>query len=467
MNLYCLYINLTGMVIGLTIFWIIDYLFFQNEKKKQKQLKTTLITIGPDSTLTLLQILEKLDHVLEKNETIIITDPLIVQRNELRQQIHSKCETIGIKSKSVKPSGTTGVYMIITPEPTFVTNNLTYEELAQFCRYAKLPIDKKVLASSDIFWYKMKVLDDFHKEHGKPYSASPIELFDLFLEIKDEATKNGVSLSGYINNIETKILDYFKHNESYKKFNTEDITNKNKNKCKITDSTQGNMQGTNPYKIGVDEFHGISIDIISANFTMLRLYDPNIVDNTNNWSEFMLKFSQLKFFGLAKVFRQEVLGKLNTKRIASKEKEILRSIVEPLREAGIQVDGNINTDEIIISTTKQDAIKDYATIKEVLDSLPNPEIWRVDIFRTKPLLKYPTSGFYPFVRDTHIIQDKDTTSKQSKQAKQKVWTEFCCMPKVYATQAIKYWKGEEIEENDLVFSDEYGNIHTFSYPLFK
>jgi len=425
------------------------------------------------------QILSKLDSVLKNKETIIITDPFIVQRKELRQFIHEKCRRLGIKSSKYEPSGTSGTYMVIRPELIEVCHNLVAEELGQFVRLCKIPIDKKLLSSEEIFKYQMDTLETFHKRLGKPGSKSPWELFALFLEVKEEADREGRTVTGYIANLETVILDHIRHKEEYKKFfgpnaptkrkEQQDGMNKEKEeregekeKGKKT-YERSNMHSTSPYQIGVpNESYKISIDIITANFTMLYLTSPDLVDGFSQWSDFIGQFTKLQFFVFAKTFRQEVLGKLNAKRIAGKEKELLKSIVEPLRNENIIIDGNINSDEIILETCQTNMLKDYYKVNQILNSLPHSQIWRVEIFKVRPLLDNPVNGFYPFVRNNLILNstiNNDTTNM-------KCWTEFCCMPKIYTMQAIKFYLGEKIRKRDRVFSDEYGNIHTFDYPIF-
>ncbi len=430
-----------NLLISLAIIVALVYYNLFNQPTKKKSRKQLII--GPDNIQTVDQLIGRIENIND-DEVMIITDQQIVSHNEFRQQIHEACKRIGITSKSIKPSGINGVYMIVSPDSPFVTDGLTHDDLANFVRYAKLPIDKKLIASEKMFTYIMNTLDGFHQKHGKPGSPSPWELYDSYLEVKNAADVQGVSLTSYINGIENKIIDHISSKDAYKKFSTETIPIKKKDDLK-----EKSTQGTCPYQVGINDSWKISMDIISANFTVLRLISSEIVDGKQNWKEFVSQFTPLTFFAQAKVFRQETFGKLNIKRIGNKEKEIIMSIIDPLRDAGITVDGNLNTDELIISTTKENYMKDYVTIERVLKSSAHPDIWRVEIFRVRPLLENPTSSFYPFVRTNFTNVD----------GKFKIWTEFVCLPKIYTNQAIKYYTGQEVKKKDLAFCDEYGEVH--------
>lgn len=430
-----------NLLVSLVIIIVIIYynLFKQSIKKKSRK----QLIIGSSNTQTVDQLIGRIEKIND-DEVIIITDRQIIGYNEFRQQIHEACKKMGITSNSIKPSGANGVYMVVTPDSPFVTDGLTHDELANFVRYAKLPIDKKLIASKKMFDYIMNTLDEFHQKYGKPGSPSPWELYDFYLDVKNAADDQGVSLTSYITNIENKIINYIGSKDAYKKFSTETIQFQRKD-----DHKGMSIQGTSLYQVGVADSWKISVDIISANFTVLRLISSEIVDEKQNWKEFVSQFTPLAFFAQAKVFRQETFGKLNIKKIGTKEKEIIMTIVDPLLDAGITIDGNINTDEIIISTTKENSMKDYATIERVLKSSIYPDIWRVQIFRIKPLIENPTSSFYPFVRNNFTNVDDIFKS----------WIEFVCLPKIYTSQAIKYITGQKIKKKDLVFCDEYGEVH--------
>ncbi len=396
------------------------------------------------------EVLAIIETAKHKNQIVIITDPKIVNSNETRRVVHEKCEEIGITSNSIKPSGASGIRMVIQPISPYIHRGLSYEELAMFSRMTKLQIDKRLHTNEEIFLYKMRILDDFHVKYGKPNSVSPNEFQQMFLKVKEVATNNNKSVGGYIAYIEGQMVDAIKNTEEYQTYNQ--VKMKKIKREPQRDPVSGIMKGTNPYRIDIKSFWGISIDIIKANFNVLRLVGAI---KTKTWSDFVEQFTDLGFFVHAKVFRQQMMGKLNTRRIMNTEKEYLRALILMLQEANIEVDGNINSDEIIISST-EDKVKDlYGQIREVITQHPHPAIWRVSIFNTQPLLEHSTSGFYPFVR--YNINDPNDFSN--------CWVEFRCGGKEYHTQLIKYWLHSPIEDGDLKWADYYGNIHTFDYAI--
>jgi len=435
----------------------------KGKAKKEPQVKL----IGPGNLNTLNALFEMIKEIKTTGITIIITDPDLLV-NGIREQIHIRCKELDVTSRKVMPSGPSGLFMVIEPKSPFVTfgmtdndfnkvmkddtsvllPGLTTQDIELFVRLAGLPIDKKLLSSNDAFQYKLSILDEFHLKHGKPGTLSPKQMFDLFINLKKRALDANQDLITFVSNISRQIEDYIKGKDEYKAFNEskEAVPKKGKRDDKK------DMHTTTPYRVGVDEFWGVSIDIKSANFNILRLFDPLIVGNSTNWLEFMKMFTDDEFLAQSKPFRQETLGKLNASRIANKQKAMLATLVTLLQENDVDTDGNINSDELIIHVHKDDASKLLEKIKKIISQTEHPEVWRVELFLVRPLLPYPTTSFYPFIKDT--VSDDN-----------KFWTTIACTPKIYMTQVIKYFMGKPIERGDLLFGDEFGNIHTFDYPI--
>lgn len=393
----------------------------------------------------------EIDNIKKTNNTIIITDPNLVNDNNTRYKIHDHCNKLDISSDTIKLSGPGGIFMIIRPISEYVLSvqinnkdviHLTSDDLELFIRLSGLPIDKKLLKSKQIFEYKMSVLQEFHLKHGNPDSLSPNQLFDMFIEFKSNAKHN---IMKYITDISNKIIDYISKTTGYRSFNESHFS-------KIKNDKTSEINNTNPYKISVNEFWGISIDIKSANYNILKIYDSSIVNNTENWQSFVKLFTNIEFLAQSKPFRQEVLGKLNASRIANYQKKLLLDVVTILKKEHIEIDGTINSDELIIPASKNDAFQKLELIKNLIAKTEYPNIWRIEVFRVRPLIEYPTTSFYPFIKDTFTNNEK-------------YWTSFVCTSKIYMTQVIKYFMNNKIDKYDLTFADEFGNIHTFDYPL--
>ena len=87
----------------------------------------------------------------------------------------------------------------------------------------------------------------------------------------------------------------------------------------VRDNFGGNMQKF----LDTEQQDGglfLSFDMIKANFQALRYVDPSIVRDCETWEEFVACFTDVKYLASAKQVRQEVLGKLNGKRLAAIEK---------------------------------------------------------------------------------------------------------------------------------------------------
>ena len=80
----------------------------------------------------------------------------------------------------------------------------------------------------------------------------------------------------------------------------------------------------------------VSIDIKRANYTILKLYEPEFVDNTETWEEFVRhaisegKFYDYKGFEYFKLMRESTLGKLCHEKISALEAHILRLVVRAI-----------------------------------------------------------------------------------------------------------------------------------------
>lgn len=434
---------------------IVGFCLFLSTNSNKKNEKKNFKFVGPDSNMTLDQIIVRLGTVKNTKTTLIITDPKIVENNENRKQIHEECNNLGISSKKISPSGAAGVFMVIEPVSKIIIDGLTQEDLELFVRMTSLPIEKKLLKSKKAFKYKMNVLTEFWSSHGNKTATphSPWELYEMFLDMKQYSKDQ--SLISYTTLVRNQIIDHIKQKDGYLQFTKSDMK-----KTIVPKSESGDMHNCNPFKIGVQEFWGISIDIRKANFTVLKLCDPSIFDEQQCWTDFVKQFTPSEFILNSKMFRQETFGNLNIKKILSKQMDLLRTLAGKLQNAQIYIDGNINSDELIIGTSKEEIPALYERIMEIIHNEENPEIWRVDVFRTQPLLPYPITAFCPFVKQIYPVINYGEHWWDN------YWTEFCCTPKVYMTQVMKFWQGQEIEEGDLLFGDEYGNIQTFSSPLF-
>jgi len=400
------------------------------------------------------------EHVIVGQKNLRISNTHLVGNNDTRRAIHHYCEENEVSSKTIKPGGSMGNFMAITPDSLIVTNGCTFEELSTMVRMARIPIQKGLMNDADAFTYKMEALHQFHCTHGKPGSFGPMDFMRMFQNLKKYANSNGQTVLQYISWFEQKALSAIKDTPEWQEFNS-----KKWDRPKRQKNPAGGLHGTNPYKIGQD-FYGISLDIISANFTVFKKLKIVLQDN---WEEFIESVVEdekdipaHQFFIHAKNFRQQVIGKMNSKRINSQQKDYLRSLVAELQEKDIEVDGNINTDEIIIGSTKEEVMELYHRVKAVVDANEHSDIWRIEVFHVEPILD-SINHFNPFVRRTMINPD-DVAGFGDPDAR--LWTEFNCFEKkIFYTQVMHFWEGKPITNGDLLFADEYGFVHTYDHPI--
>lgn len=176
------------------------------------------IVINSESKLSLEEVLELIKHNLNTKETIIISDPNIALNNEYRKQIHTICDNSFISSETIRPMGSPGLFVVVSYDSSIVHNGLTKNDLTTFIRMCALPIDKRILVSSDIFKYKMSVIEKFHSKHGKSDALPPNELLEMFKKAYVVARERMISLNDLIADISYRVLQYITNCYAYKNF---------------------------------------------------------------------------------------------------------------------------------------------------------------------------------------------------------------------------------------------------------
>jgi len=200
-----------------------------------------------------------------------------------------------------------------------------------------------------------------HKRFVKDFSL-PIQIlqnpyFEYFKNLYDNVYnsnekyklfQNTVNTLGSIEQFfsETKkvmdnIIDEISVLEIYKKFNTDILDNYN---------VKLNIPKQDIYNKNNDGRYFLSIDLRKANYNALKFYDKGLVLDTNNYNEFISKYTDLEYIKQSKYIRQVIYGNLNPKKqqkiqlyIVSK---ILNNVV--LKYFNINDLRNVSHDEIVV-----------------------------------------------------------------------------------------------------------------------
>ena len=186
----------------------------------------------------------------------------------------------------------------------------------------------------------------------------------------------------------------------------------------------------------------LSFDMIKANFQALRYVDPSIVFDCDTWEEFMARFSDVEYLASAKQVRQEVLGKLNGKRLAAIEKYHSNEFAKKLRECygDWLTPFSIKTDEIILKFNGSE--KEFERLN-VQNEEFNGFKFRVNKFK----LNMRTFKRAFSDKRINIFEKEDFLDGHRRNLK--------CVPATYYPQVYKLLNGMEISDSDLVFTSDH------------
>lgn len=186
----------------------------------------------------------------------------------------------------------------------------------------------------------------------------------------------------------------------------------------------------------------LSFDMIKANFQALRYVDPSIVFDCDTWEEFVARFSDVEYLASAKQVRQEVLGKLNGKRLAAIEKYHSNDFAKKLRECygDWLTPFSIKTDEIILKFNGSE--KEFERLN-VQNEEFNGFKFRVNKFK----LNMRTFKRAFSDKRINIFEKEDFLDGHRRNLK--------CVPATYYPQVYKLLNGMEISDSDLVFTSDH------------
>ena len=156
------------------------------------------------------------------------------------------------------------------------------------------------------------------------------------------------------NRIKDAAIRYFEENSAMQYFCQKEDMNKFKC-CNTGYPGNGIFKETNVGK------HFVSIDMIKANFTALRHYDPEIVGGVETYEDFIGMFTQYDYIKKSKYIRQVIFGNQNPKRQTTYEKYLMNQILTDIfyyTQISPTKVAYFGTDEIVLD------ISDYVTDDE-------------------------------------------------------------------------------------------------------
>lgn len=250
--------------------------------------------------------------------------------------------------------------------------------------------------------------------------------------------------------VRENIIQAMLHNEAYIKFNeSKDIMNE----YSLPKTCQ--FPKKNPYTEDMIGKVMLSIDLRKANYQAFNFVDKDICFNTESYSEFIHKFTDLEYIVDSKYTRQVVFGKLNPSRQITVEKYIMKLANDVIYASFNNITDLklicLNSDELIYEVANHSLINEdikYNINRAISKSL-NIDI-RVEFFKVDTIKFNHDNGATLTIFNRHNILD-DTDK-------------LMCAPMTYMPQILSLLNDEEITESQMIFYYEH-NLAKFLTPL--
>jgi hypothetical protein len=197
----------------------------------------------------------------------------------------------------------------------------------------------------------------------------------------------------------------------------------------------------------------ISFDMVKANFQALRYVDPSIVRDCETWEEYVSKFTDIPYIAAAKQVRQEVLGKLNGKRLAAIEKRTANEFAKEFQYR-LSIYGfslfSIKTDEIIF--------KFEGTEKEFEAFHCGDQEFKGFKFKASKFKLHMRVFKRAFSDKRIVVYEKEDYLNAHRRILKAV-------PAIYYPQVYKLLNGMKIDvQSDLIFNHNH-ELCKFMYPI--
>lgn len=293
----------------------------------------------------------------------------------------------------------------------------------------------------------------------EPYFGYQLALFDTYYDCVDKYSIFINSVNKYPNEEEyycfyntTKdiIMNYVKTNSAFLEFNNCDMSEWNKVLATIS---KYQFLSKDIYKKSFVGRRFLSIDMIKANFNVLKHYNPKIFNNVETYEDFIHMFTKDENIVNSKHIREVIFGQCNCGRHITYERYLMAKLVLSVLNDEIQdtkVTRSVvffSNDEVIFDIT--DMSKEQ--IKKISDAFKNLTVvpLRFEQFTLKCIYK-------DNIDDISYIKEFDDGKIAIKK-----YQSF------YLPIIIKYLRNEPVIEEDLIFEHndilckilEVPNIH--------
>ena len=313
--------------------------------------------------------------------------------------------------------------------------------------------------------------------HMNPYFKDRLETYDKYKPCLSDYALYRKTLSNYrtfedfaanYNNFKDSVIKDLWDKPGVKKLSEEDHTKfipiyKSFPKKDI-------FKNTNANKIFM------SIDIVKANFSALRHYDSEIVDNKNSYEDYVRQFTDIEYFVKSKYIRQVIFGNINTKRIIMYERFLIDKVVEILlKYVKAEEIVSVSNDEIVIDTTNICTNSNIFTLqnnflREIYETIPDFVPLKLELYSLRVLANQ-------FQNQAYVKEFLDVSKVKAAKCDDKVFEiekvmpksnyEFKCVNSLDLPFILKKYLGEEVTENDKIFQIEGKLAKLIDIPVFE
>jgi hypothetical protein len=131
----------------------------------------------------------------------------------------------------------------------------------------------------------------------------------------------------------------------------------------------------------------LSVDIRKANWTILKKYDPNFLNELgDSYEELLNKFNLPEIFHHSKSLRQFIFGNLNPKRQIKAQRVIIEDLLNQYKHLNLEV-ACVKSDEVIW------IIDSNSQLDEILDSL-DLDLFKAKIFTVQRVEDFRINSYY-------------------------------------------------------------------------
>lgn len=278
------------------------------------------------------------------------------------------------------------------------------------------------------------------KDYRFPFKITDDEYFEYFMELykKDfdleKPWKNLLdavkSLGGedefynYSDQLHLTVIEELKNKKEYLRFNNIEMPQIGKRNFEVSKRS--------PYHTDYVDLKLISIDLVKANFQVMKRYDAAIINNTSNYLDFISTYTPYKYFQESKQIRQIIFGNLNPKRQQAFQKRIMEDIMENLikHRSNLSFHG-LTSDEVFVYVKNEPSECLFQEVEDITNKMEFD--LRVELFKLKTL------GRKCFVKE--FLNKNNEVTK----------IEFKGVPGHLFAQAYKHYYHLPLNDKDMTF----------------